>query len=249
MKSGFGELALLLLAVFAVGSITMQPSRRTAAASNTTAPRFSHTATLLPNGKLLIAGGMERNGVFLATAELYDPATGRFAPAGKMGATRGFGSTATLLPHGKVLITGSWGDSSDYYAAVLMKDGKVLVVGGSSAGQHRNTRVEASAEVYDPSTGRFTPTDRMRTPASQIWSRTLARRKSTHCRRPDGRPVRRKTCHHRNLRPRHGHLHTRTEYGVQALQDSGGRRATEESSHSSRGRCRPARSIRSRFPC
>jgi Galactose oxidase, central domain/Kelch motif len=261
MKSRFGELALFLLAVFAVGSITMPASRRTAVAStagrvvatgDTTAPRFSHTATLLPNGKVLIAGGMERNGVFLATAELYDPATGRFAPAGRMGATRGFGSTATLLPNGKVLITGGRGNSScnasaelydsatstftptgslttprcsaaaallqtgsvliiggdqspdadpqvsaelydpstgaftatgsmrtprDYYAAVLMKDGKVLVVGGSSAGQRPNTKVEASAEVYNPSTGRFAPTGGMRTPRVKFGAALL----------PDGR--------------------------------------------------------------
>jgi hypothetical protein len=150
LKPRFGEFALLLLAVFGVGSITMHASRRTAVVStagrivvtgNTTAPRFSHTATLLPNGKVLIAGGMERNGVFLATAELYDPATGRFAPAGKMGATRGFGSTATLLANGKVLITGGRGDSSTptgsmttprcSAAAALLQTGHVLIIGGT----------------------------------------------------------------------------------------------------------------------
>jgi hypothetical protein len=112
MKSGFGELALLLLAVFAVGSITMQPSRRTAAASTAGVllPRAIQQRRVSPTRRLscrmarLIAGGMERNGVFLATAELYDPATGRFAPAGKMGATRGFGSTATLLPPFTLLV-------------------------------------------------------------------------------------------------------------------------------------------------
>jgi hypothetical protein len=65
----------------------------------------------------------------------------------------------------------------DYYAAVLMKDGKVLVVGGSSAGQHPNTTVEASAEVYDPSTGRFTSTGKMRTPRVKFGAALL----------PDGR--------------------------------------------------------------
>jgi hypothetical protein len=94
-----------------------------------TAPRGRHTATLLPNGKVLIAGG---NGN--ANAELYDPVMGTFtATNGPMSTARDF-ATATLLPNGKVLIAGGY-----------------IVVGV-------NTVALASAELYDPATGTFTLT-------------------------------------------------------------------------------------------
>jgi hypothetical protein len=62
------------------------------------------TATLLPDGRVLVAGGGRGTGA-LATAELYDPVTGRFAPTGSMTTSR-FSATATLLPSGQVLIAG-----------------------------------------------------------------------------------------------------------------------------------------------
>src|SRR6476646_1857005 len=61
--------------------------------------RFSHTATLLLNGKVLIAGGGT------ATAELYDPSTFRFTGTGSMSIAR-TAHTAVLLPDGKVLVAG-----------------------------------------------------------------------------------------------------------------------------------------------
>ncbi|HEU4888186.1 MAG TPA: kelch repeat-containing protein, partial [Thermoanaerobaculia bacterium] len=66
-------------------------------------PRNEHTATLLSNGKVLIAGGY--NGAYLASAELYDPASGTFSATGSMGTARSQ-HTATQLPNGKVLIAG-----------------------------------------------------------------------------------------------------------------------------------------------
>src|SRR5215203_5164170 len=57
-------------------------------AGQMTVARSVHTATLLKNGKVLIAGGMQRDNVYLDTAELYDPQTGAFAPTGKMNAKR-----------------------------------------------------------------------------------------------------------------------------------------------------------------
>ena len=69
--------------------------------------RAYHTATLLPNGKVLVVGGMYVNG-FLATAELYDPVTGAWTPTGSLSQAHAF-HTATLLPNGKVLVAGRSG--------------------------------------------------------------------------------------------------------------------------------------------
>ena len=148
--------------------------------SNMTAPRSGHTATLLPNGQVLIAGGMERNGIFLRSAELYDPITGRFTAASRDMSTQRVGHSATLLPNGKVFIAGGWGNegvlaSAELYdpntgvftatgkmsvargdfTATLLSNGKVLVAGGESG------RVLSSAETYDPATGRFARTGNM----------------------------------------------------------------------------------------
>ena len=145
------------------------------------ARRAGHTATLLPNGKVLIAGGFTENGM-TASAELYEPSSQTFIAVGNMSVERG-GSTATLLPTGDVLIVGG-GDvvataSADLFhpatnqfsttgsmttprlahTATLLPDGKVLVLGGSSA-----HTVLSSGEVYDPATGTFTPAGAMKLP-------------------------------------------------------------------------------------
>lgn len=109
------------------------------ATGSMTTPRDSHTATLLPNGKVLIAGGGPRingGGYSLASAELYDPATGTFSATGSMTVERSY-HTATLLNNGKVLIAG----------------GYRRVVGGSPS----DVTFPTSAELYDPATGTFTP--------------------------------------------------------------------------------------------
>src|SRR5438094_5551517 len=68
--------------------------------------RLYHTATLLPNGKVLVAGGTNSNsGEVFASAELYDPATGVWTNTGRMVYGR-YRHTATLLTNGKVLVTG-----------------------------------------------------------------------------------------------------------------------------------------------
>src|SRR5476651_257874 len=75
--------------------------------------RYYHTATLLPNGKVLVAGG---SGVIssgsLASAELYDPASGTWTATGSLATERHF-HTATLLPNGKVLVAGGFDSSGN----------------------------------------------------------------------------------------------------------------------------------------
>ena len=83
------------------------------------AGRTYHTATLLSSGKVLVVGGYS-NGASLASAELYDPATGTFADTASLGLVR-YDHTSTLL-----------------------EDGRVLTVGGFSTGD------QASAELFGP---------------------------------------------------------------------------------------------------
>ncbi|HVM49874.1 MAG TPA: kelch repeat-containing protein [Candidatus Acidoferrum sp.] len=71
-------------------------------------PRFGHTATLLLNGKVLVAGGTY--GGYLASVELYDPATGLWTSTGTLAAAREW-HAATLLPGGQVLVAGGLGNS------------------------------------------------------------------------------------------------------------------------------------------
>src|SRR5205823_11552805 len=111
-----------------------------------------HTATLLPNGNVLVAGGGDIDGIH-PSAELYDPASGTWSATGSLATPRS-GHTATLLPNGKVLVAGG-GDGSILasaelydpasgtwsatgrvatarfgYTATLLPNGKVLVAGG-----------------------------------------------------------------------------------------------------------------------
>ena len=142
--------------------------------------RVSHTATLLPNGEVLLAGGWDRDGL-LASAELYDPAVGDFSPTGSM-TTHRAAHTATLLPSGRVLIaggyngkhsvsraeiydprtgtfsrTGSMATPRSAHAAALLPNDRVLVTGGSDSQED----TVASAEIFDPGTARFIRTGNM----------------------------------------------------------------------------------------
>jgi N-acetylneuraminic acid mutarotase len=112
-------------------------------------PRANHTATLLPNGKVLVAGGdcpgltdpscrvvppgdIDPDAA-ITLAELYDPATGTWSPTGKMTTAR-FGHTATLLD-----------------------DGTVLAVGA----EHADDAILPSADIYDPKTGKWSAASAM----------------------------------------------------------------------------------------
>ena len=141
-----------------------------------TTGRWSHTATLLPNGNVLAAGGYG-NGVVLMTAEIYDSATATWTPAGNLLARRAE-HTATLLPDNKVLVAGGFGRDYPYgshtsaelfdpasrtwtstgslltrrdqHTATLLRDGTVLI----AAGVRRDYTIAngisflASAELY-----------------------------------------------------------------------------------------------------
>jgi N-acetylneuraminic acid mutarotase len=109
--------------------------------------RASHTGALLSDGRVLIAGGLALapdgdDCATLSSAELFDPASGTFSPTGNMTASR-FGHTATTLKDGKVLIAGGVDISEDSENACT---GQLIY---------------ASAELYDPATGNFTPTGSM----------------------------------------------------------------------------------------
>jgi len=144
--------------------------------------RFGHTATVLPTGEVLIAGGINSAGNYLASAELYNPSTGTFTPTGSMKTTREL-ATATLLGSGQVLVaggehsnlvfpyiseaelynpsTGKWTTTGSLntgrfdHTATLLNNGQVLIAAGAAR--------LASAELYDPATGTFSVTGSLNT--------------------------------------------------------------------------------------
>src|SRR5438445_9475940 len=158
------------------------PTTRTfsPAPSALAAARQDHPATLLPDGRVLVAGGSDFSGA-LESAELYDPTAGTVSPAGPLNVPRTLASAARLLD-GTVLVAGGQTttssdlDSAEVYDAAtnafawlpaamgtarsghlggqLLRNGKVLISGGTSGGQ-----LVANAEVYDPVTGAFQPVD------------------------------------------------------------------------------------------
>ncbi|HMZ80479.1 MAG TPA: kelch repeat-containing protein [Acidobacteriota bacterium] len=163
-------------------------------------PRLAHRATLLPNGTVLITGGQTATDK-LANAEIYDPISGTFTLLASSMSSPRTDHTATLLPNGKVLIVGGATGSvrredpiatAEYFdppsqtfspvgvlsvprfkhSAQLLPNGKVLILGGSNAmmwnGQY------TSAELFDPSTGQFSPTGNMNTARYKIRDAVVA---------------------------------------------------------------------------
>jgi len=149
--------------------------------------RSYHTASLLADGKVLVAGGNDGAGN-LSTVELFDPTAGTFSTTGSMSVPRIYHSAVRLL-NGKILVTGGYGSSGSpissseiydpgtgtfaatgsmnsarfFHTSTLLQDGTVLITGGKNIG------VDAlqSAEIFDPSansgTGAFTSTGDMLT--------------------------------------------------------------------------------------
>jgi len=151
--------------------------------------RYLHTASLLGNGKVLVAGGDNNLNTpcncttFVSSADLYNPATNSFTPTGALVTAR-YAHTATVLANGSVLVAGGFGGATSTiqsggaalasvelydpttgmwtatgsmnnprmnHIATLLPSGKVLVAGGSGG-----TSTLASAEVYDPTSGTWT---------------------------------------------------------------------------------------------
>ena len=147
-----------------------------------------HSATLLQNSQILVAGGKGVGGAFPANAELYDPNTGTWGPAGSLANPRIFHS-ATLLSDGRVVVaggqypcciaqqtveiydpaTGQWtagpplNKGRDAHSATLLQDGRILVAGGEGAcpGGGGFICVLSSAEIYDPGTNKWSVTGPM----------------------------------------------------------------------------------------
>ena len=159
--------------------------------------RVLHTAALLLNGKVLVAGGWPNHnhtGGALATAELYDPVTGTWSYTGSMNARRVY-HTETLLLDGRVLVvgcftdgftnsaelydpaTGNWSFTGSttyphfgFHTATLLSNGKVLVAGGYDGNLHIST----NAELYDPATGTWTATGSLATARQEHTATLLA---------------------------------------------------------------------------
>lgn len=154
------------------------------------AARSAFRAVVLRNGQVLVAGG-SNGATALASAELYDPATGTWTGTGAMGSARE-SYTATVLNDGRVLVagggdrtcstgcgpyataelydpaSGTWSPAASMisprlnHTAIRLRDGKVLVTGGGSGcNPDCGISVHATAELYDPASNTWTPTDPM----------------------------------------------------------------------------------------
>jgi hypothetical protein len=128
-------------------------TREVVPTGNLTVARGAHTATLLPNGTVLLVGGMEGAG---ATAESYHPTRGVFIPGGRMVSERAGGQASAELYDsitGTFRRIGSMTMIRHKHAATVLRDGRVLIVVGSDARDGRGRY--ATAELFDPTTGAF----------------------------------------------------------------------------------------------
>lgn len=131
-------LAAFVIAGTLAGAAQGQTSGTWSATGSLNTPRTGHTATLLQNGDVLVVGGENTAATFLTSAELYNPATGRWTATGGTAVAR-IEHSATLLPNGEVLVAGGY-------------------LGLSASDQPVYT---ATAELYNPATGKWAATGSM----------------------------------------------------------------------------------------
>jgi hypothetical protein len=140
-------LAIGLVASTAVPAMAAAPGFWTTTGNLNTA-RIGHTATLLLDGRVLVAGGGDgKSENRLISAELYNPVTGTWTVTGNMTTPRE-SHTATLLPNGQVLVAGG------------------IVNISTNPGGGITVTFTATTELYNPATGNWTTTSSMTTPRS-----------------------------------------------------------------------------------
>jgi N-acetylneuraminic acid mutarotase len=184
-----GSIALGLLATAALLALAASSATWTATGSLNTA-RSQHTATLLTNGQVLVAGGVSATGAILQSAELYDPATGKWTVTGSMVSPR-YAHAAVLLPNGEVLVaggiiqvssgtvtctaaaelynpsTGKWASTGSMtkargnHGTAPLPNGQVLAAGGFCYNGSNFNEYDNSAELYSPVTGSWAATGNM----------------------------------------------------------------------------------------
>jgi hypothetical protein len=182
---------LVILSIAAIGLIATSatPAFAGSGGFNSTGSmkvaRINHTATLLSNGEVLVAGGNNHTDGYLSSAEVYNPSTGKWTLMGSMTVPRD-GHDAVLLQNGQVLVaggidastigcttlataelynpsTGTWTGTGSMsvgrysFTLTLLSNGEVLAAGGTNCGNGGLL----SAELYNPATGTWTATDTM----------------------------------------------------------------------------------------
>jgi N-acetylneuraminic acid mutarotase len=188
MKRRMFGLTMVVALLVATNTLAVAASGTWAFTGSLHNSRDGHTATLLPNGTVMVAGG-ELNGLALDTAEVYSPSTLSWSTVGNLNVARN-NASAVVLPTGSAMViggctgncqgatttsaeiynaasksftsTGSMTTPRAYLGAVVIATGKVLVVGGCTAFNVNGcSAVTGRAEIYDQSTGAFTPTGSM----------------------------------------------------------------------------------------
>lgn len=203
-SSGLAMAAISTLTILGLGSVASMRAHATVPSWSYTGslniPSYLHTATLLSDGKVLVAGGVSYDGVS-GSAELYDPVTGKWKVTGSLNVAR-YSHKATLLRDGRVLVvggsdtlrdednsflnsaelydpqTGSWSVTGSlntaraFHTATLLQDGKVLVAGGGGLQGADDLISLSTAELYDPETGTWSFTGSLNA-AIEVHTATL----------------------------------------------------------------------------
>ena len=192
--------SLLMLTFLAITTFAWGASGTWSSLANVHTARDGHTATLLSNGNAVVAGGENNNSVISST-EVYSPTTSSWTVSGNLNVARA-NAGAVLLPSGTILIaggctsncqsgttssaelfnslnnawtsTGSMTQGRTYFGLVLLPSGKVLAAGGCTAlSANGCTAVTRKAEIYDPSTGKWTATGSMITARGSLTATVL----------------------------------------------------------------------------